>query len=199
MKINPSLKKINTIFYNNLCIIALAFVVLCFWSCIDCLKNVKPISSSYDIKNGQIIGPIKVTKKPVIYQLEADFYGDNSSLDFSAEVLDSNKDTLYEVGKDFWHESGRDSEGYWSESDSKMLARLNFYNIGTYYIRFVVNSQNTGKTLKVTIKKPTSGSYVPYFILGFWLFFISIFAFIGNNFDWIKAILARMNDSMGED
>ena len=95
MKINPNLKKINTIFYNNLCIIALVFVVLCFSSCIDCLQNVKPISSSYNIKNGQIIGPIKVTKKPVVYQLEAIFYGNNSALDFSAEVLDSNKDTLY--------------------------------------------------------------------------------------------------------
>ena len=199
MKINPNLKKINTIFYNNLCIIALVFVVLCFSSCIDCLQNVKPISSSYNIKNGQIIGPIKVTKKPVVYQLEAIFYGNNSALDFSAEVLDSNKDTLYEVGKDFWHESGYEGGEYWVESDTKMVARLNFYNIGTYYIRFVHNRPNTGNSLKVTIKKPTSGSYVPYFIFGFWLFIISIFAFVGNNFEWIKAALTRINDSMEDD
>ena len=199
MKINPNLKKINTIFYNNLCIIVLSFVVLCFSSCIDCLHNVKTISSSYDIRNGQIIGPIKVTKKPVVYQLEARFYGNNSALDFSAEVLDSNKDTLYEVGKDFWHESGYEGGEHWVESDSKMVARLNFYNIGTYYIRFIHNSKKPGKLLKVTIKKPTSGSYVPYFILGFWLFIISIFAFVGNNFEWIKAALTRINDSMEDD
>lgn len=192
MKINPNLKKINTIFYNNICIIVLVFVVLCFMNCFSCVNSSKIISQGYNTKNGQILGPINVGKKPIIYEIEANFQGRNTGIDLSIEVLDENKDTLYEVGKDLWEENGHDSEGYWSEGATRMVARLNFYNAGKYYLKF--SPADVNKNLIIKIKK-SRGSYVPYFIMGFWLLIISLIAFGVNNRDWVKAI----NDSMEED
>ena len=193
MKINPKIKKINAIFYNNILLICVSFAILCFSSCIASLTDVEHIANGRAIQNGQELGPLKIDKNPKIYQLEAYYSGNNSSLDFSAEVLDADKDTLYEVGKDLWHESGYDSEGYWSESDRKMVARLNFYNPGTYYIR--IQNPNNSQNLEVVVKKVKS-SYVPYYILGFWLLFLSIFFGCINNKEALKTALVRMNESM---
>ena len=63
-------------------------------------------------------------------------HGSNKSVYLSGEVQDADRDTLYEFGKEMWHEDGYDSEGYWSESDRDMKASLSFTELGTYYVQF---------------------------------------------------------------
>ena len=177
-------------------IIGLVFAIICFYSCFDCLSNVKLIASYHPVKHGQILGPLNIGKNPKIYQLEAYFYGNDSSVDFSAEILDSEKDTLYEVGRDLWHESGYDSEGYWTESIRRMVARLNFHKPGKYYIR--LENPTNNQDFEVIIKKVKS-SYVPYFMMGFWLLILSIIFGIINNKDTVKVLIQKINESVEED
>lgn len=196
MKINPNLKKLNTIFYNNICIILLSFVILCSLTCMFYTNKSDVISRAYNTSNGQIMGPITVKNKPLIYQVEAYFSGSNTGIDFTLEVLNSNKETLYEVGKDLFHESGYDSEGAWSEASRKVVAHLSFYESGKYYLKF--GPGNKDRLIEVTIKKP-HGSYVPYFIMAFWLLLISLIAFIGNNFEWLKTFYSKLSDLAEDD
>ena len=191
MKINPNLKKINKIFYNNICIIMLIFVILCIVSCLLNLKPIKTIANGYNTINGQIVGPITVSKKPLIVYFKVNFNGKNSYSDFNAEVLDENKETLYEIDKELWHESGYDSDGYWSESDNKIEARLNFYNPGKYYLKLSPGDKNNRISFKL---EQVRSSHIPYFIMGFWLFILSFFVFWGNNIEFIKEINYQFGD-----
>ena len=111
MKINPQQKLRNTFFYNNLCIIVCLFCIICFITSISYQTSSLKKFNFPSLKEGAKIGPIKVQNKSAIYKIIVHFKGNNSSTYISGEVLDKDKDTLYEFGKDLWHESGYDSEG----------------------------------------------------------------------------------------
>ena len=119
MIIRPQQKLKDKLFYNNLTLIVVIFSIICFVTSMLLQSTFYYNKTMNYLNEGQIVGPIKVKNKPVICKIMADFSGNNTSSYLSGEVLDENKDTLYEFGKDLWHESGYDSDGYWSESDRK--------------------------------------------------------------------------------
>ena len=98
--------------------------------------------------------------------------------------MDKDKDTLYEFGKDLWHESGYDSEGYWSESDRKMTAYLTFGEKGVYYIQFRTD-ENSIRDINITIEHQR-GSYIAHFKVG--TLFLLIIMIVGYfiNTEWIN-------------
>ena len=123
-------------------------------------------------------------------------WAQNRSLYFSGEVLDEDKDTLYEFGKELWHEDGYDSEGYWVESDNKMQAYLTFSEEGKYYIQFHTEENAMSSVgLKITVKK---GSGIPYFMVGFWLLIIVYCFFILLNKAWVSEMMYKLNDALEE-
>lgn len=140
MKINPQQKLRDKLFFNNICIIICVFCIVCYCTALSLQKSSKQHYEFSSLPNNAIVGPIKINDKSAVYKVTATFYGNNSAVYLSGEVLDADKDTIYEFGKDLWHESGYDSEGYWSESERQMVAYLTFSEKGTYYLQF--NSDN---------------------------------------------------------
>ena len=195
MLINPQQRKKNLLFYNNICFIVCIFCIVCFFTAIH-FQNSKVAEKTYNLQENSIVGPIKVTDKSQVYKVKAHFSGDNSSSYISGEVLDENKDTLYEFGKDLWHESGYDSEGYWSESDRNMTADLAFSEKGTYYLQFNTE-ENSMKNITITIRLQ-KGSYVAHLQTGVMSMLLLLFVWIFINKIWVKEQLVILNDKLEE-
>ena len=189
MIINPNEKKETNYFYNNIMLIVSIFCVICFATYFN-VSSQSVASKSYSLDEGSIYGPIVVKKgQTKICCIEPKMWAQNRSLYFSGEVLDEDKDTLYEFGKELWHEDGYDSEGYWVESDNKMQAYLTFSEEGKYYIQFHTEENAMSSVgLKITVKK---GSGIPYFMVGFWLFILL-------NKAWVSEMMYKLNDALEE-
>lgn len=160
------------------------------------MENDVTVSKSYNsLAEGSLYGPIKVKKgQSKICTIRANFYGDNTSSYLSGEVLDEDKDTLYEFGKDFWHESGYDSDGYWSESERNMKIDLTFSEEGTYYIQF--NTENNSMYnigIKLEVKK---GSGIPHLMMGTIILIVLLIMFYFNNVAWIEELADKANDTL---
>lgn len=207
MKIDPQQKLKDKLLYNNLCLIVSIFCIVCFITSMFFQNSVARKQEYYTLQEGAIYGPIKITNKKQIYRITATFSGNNSDTDLSGEVLDEDKDTVYEFGKDLWHETGYDSDGYWSEDDRKMVADLTFSEKGTYYIQFSGDGYSNLKTdprkvslipnisLKMELMK---GSYVAHLQVGSILLLIIIFIFWGLNKDWVNSKMSVLNEKLEE-
>ncbi len=196
MIVNPKQKKENLFFYNNLMFICAVFCLICFWTYYS-IESQTIAKRSYSLDEGSMYGPIVVKKgQPKICKIRSSMYGENTNIYFSGEVLDKDKDTLYEFGKDLWHESGYDSEGYWSESDRNMEAKLAFTEPGTYYIQFHTD-ENMMKniSLEIVVKK---GSGIPHLMMGMDLLIILYILFILMNRKWVGENLEKLNDALEE-
>jgi len=196
MKVNPKQKLENLYFYNNLMLIVAIFCAVCFVTYFN-IENQTIAKKTYSLDEGSTYGPIVVKKgQPKICKIKSAMYGDNRSIYFSGEVLDEDKETLYEFGKDLWHESGYDSEGYWSESDRNMAACLTFTEPGKYYIQFHTDENMMNQIgLEIVVKK---GSGIPHLMMGMYLLIITILIFIMLNREWVGENLEKLNDILEE-
>ncbi len=197
MKINPQQKLKDILFYNNICLIVAVFCVICFITALF-LQNSYAGKPVYILeKNDSTFGPIKVTDKSKVYRAEVYFLGSDSSSYVSGEILDENGDTVYEFGKDLWHESGYDAEGYWSESDNVMTADLTFSKKGTYYIQFRTEENNIRQVrISMRLKK---GSYIPHMQAGTIFLLLIIFIFSAYNPKWMKQKMIEFKEEMEDD
>ena len=197
MLIDPKQKLKDKYFYNNLLLILSIFSLICIITSM-CLEVGSINSKRYsNLKEGQAFGPIVVRKnKPVIYEIKSDFRGKNESSYISGEVLNEDNDTVYEFGKDSWHESGYDSEGYWVESDTDMLSKLTFSEPGTYYIKLSTENNKLSR-FKITLSRK-SGSGIPHFMLGTYVLLLLTITFVFLNMKWVKEKLIELNDTLEE-
>lgn len=196
MLIRPQQKLRNKLFYNNLCLIVTIFCIVCLITSIYLQNTVKVGRTDASLREGMIYGPIVIKKDPKIYRVRASFYGNNSNSYISGEVLDEDKDTLYEFGKDLWHEEGYDSEGHWSEAERDMSAFLTFSEPGTYYIQFRTdenNIQNIGISLALV-----KGSYVAHFQYGVLMLLLVTAIFWFFNGFWVKEKFVQINEKLEE-
>lgn len=196
MLIRPQQKLRDKLFYNNLLLIVVIFSIICFITSMNLQASTSLGRTDYDIREGMTYGPIKIDKQPKIYKIKADFGGSNTSTYLSGEVLDKDKDTLYEFGKDLWHESGYDSDGYWSESERKMTAYLTFKEKGTYYIQFNTEEKNM-RNIDITIQL-VKGSYVAHSQFGSLFLLIAMIIFFMLNKQWIFEKLTVINEKIEE-
>ena len=194
MIINSSKKYRDLYFYNNLLLIVVIFSVICFGTYfkIEFQKTTKVYNNK--VRSGQMFGPITIKKdKPLIYTIKSNSaFLKNRSIYFSGEVLDKNKDVLYEFGKEFWHESGYDSEGHWSESDTHMEAKLAFTEPGTYYIRIF---QEGKAYCQMSIEKKYA-SGIPHLMTGTWFLLAACIIFGILNPHYIKEVCERIDESL---
>jgi hypothetical protein len=80
----------------------------------------------YELKDVGRIHDIKITYKPSLTK--------NGLRWCEFELLNEKKEPVGEFGHEFWAESGRDSEGSWSESDKKFTQQIVLKEAGKYYI-----------------------------------------------------------------
>ncbi len=184
MIVDPKQKIKNSIFYNNLLLIMSIFSVIFFITAMFVDVPTLKTETFYDISDTKKFGPIVVKDKPKIYEIKTNMFSDNTSVYVSGEVINEDDDTLFEFGKDLWHESGYDSEGYWSESDNGMNAKITLSEPGTYYIK-LNKEDNSFPDISATFYRK-SGSGIPHFMVGFYLLIITLFTFIFRNKEWIK-------------
>ncbi len=196
MIIRPQQKLKDKLFYNNLTLIVVIFSIICFVTSMLLQSTFYYNKTMNYLNEGQIVGPIKVKNKPVICKVMAHFSGENTSSYLSGEVLDENKDTLYEFGKDLWHESGYDSDGYWSESDRKMTAYMTFKDKGTYYIQFNTDEKNM-YNISVTMQL-VRNSYVAHSKAGTLALMLAMIVFYLLNASWVYEKFSIINDKLAD-
>ena len=196
MIIRPQQKLKDKLFYNNLTLIVVIFAIICLVTSMLLQSTFYYNKTMNYLNEGQIVGPIKVKNKPVICKVMAHFSGENTSSYLSGEVLDENKDTLYEFGKDLWHESGYDSDGYWSESDRKMTAYLTFKDKGTYYIQFNTDENNM-YNISVTFQL-VKNSYVAHSKAGTLALLLAMIVFYLLNASWINEKMSIIDDKLAD-
>ena len=196
MIIRPQQKLKDKLFYNNLTLIVVIFAIICLVTSMLLQSTFYYNKTMNYLNEGQIVGPIKVKNKPVICKVMAHFSGENTSSYLSGEVLDENKDTLYEFGKDLWHESGYDSDGYWSESDRKMTAYMTFKDKGTYYIQFNTDEKNM-YNISVTMQL-VRNSYVAHSKAGTLALMLAMIVFYLLNASWVYEKFSIINDKLAD-
>ena len=195
MIIRPKQKLLNKLFYNNLMLIVVIFSIICFWTSINIQNGTKISRVDQNVREGQIYGPIKIDKKPKIYKVKAHFDGMESSSYISGEVLDEEKDTLYEFGKDLWHETGYD-DGYYDESDRDMVAYLTFSEKGTYYIQFNTE-EKAMSNFSITLEQ-MKGSYVAHLQAGALVLIFVLILFYFLNMKWVNKKCCAINEALEE-
>ena len=193
MKIDINQRLKNNIFYNNICLIVCLFCIICFFTSIN-LEHTVEKEKTYDLQENSMVGPIEITDKSAIYYIKAYFGGFNTSNYISGEVLNEEQDTLYEFGKDLWHEEGYDSEGHWSESDRVMSANLTFSEKGKYYLQFHTEENNMDK-IKITIKR-MQASDIPHLEAGIIFFIIILILWLKVNWDWFLEVFNELNEKL---
>lgn len=113
-----------------------------------------------------IIGPIKARKRNEVFSV-----GINASIPVQTwafvegEVLNQNKEYLFAFGKELWSETGRDSEGRWSEKKIDYKIKVTFPEPGEYFFNFKSAGNTIPNDLKVKIVKKR-GSALPHFWFG---------------------------------
>ena len=183
------------LFINNICIIISIFCLLFFITSFKVNSSVEASKKYFDVAEGAYYGPIVIKDKPKVCTINASAYGlNNNSFYLSGEVLDEDKETLFEFGKEFWHEDGYDSEGYYSEGDYNSGIDLTFDKAGKYYIQFhsdnVIKTEKMPYDVNITIKLK-KGSALPYLYFGMLGVIIAFFVFFSNcsNREWYNEFM----------
>ncbi len=160
--------------WGRVALVFLAFAILFFvtswvmgWSAEEKTKT---------IRASQLYGPIVVTKPRTVYEITLRTQLPRQSWQFiEAELLDAKKEYLFSFSKELYRESGRDSEGSWSETVNSLDMKLTVPAPGQYYLRFKVDGgELRGKTatdlatrtkLTVTVARKL-GSSIPHLWVG---------------------------------
>lgn len=111
------------------------------------------------------VGPIVVEQPGEVFEINVRAnLPDNHWSFIEVELLDGNEEYLYSFGQELWRESGRDSDGNWSESRRDFETKLTFPVTGFYYLNFIVESKSNKdpKSINVTVIK-RKGSDIPHF------------------------------------
>jgi len=115
--------------------------------------------------NTILYGPYKLTQAGRIHDITITYkpsLSKNGSRWCEFELLNMKKEPVAEFGHEFWSESGRDSEGSWSESDRRFTQKVVLKEPGSYYIS-AGGEKPIGSAFKVkekTLKK--QGKVIDY-------------------------------------
>ena len=170
------------------------FCVLCLLTALY-FEDAKISENKVTLKKEYVYGPIEINDKSQVYRIKAHFSGTNSSNYISGEVLNKDKDTLYEFGKDLWQEHGYDDEGEWTESDRNRVVHLTFSEKGTYYIQ--LNNEDDNSNTEISISKQR-GSYIVHLQVGTICFLLVLLFWVFINGTWVKEKLTVPNDKLEE-
>ena len=163
---------------NQIGLIFLFYAGLCFMTSLYFNSSSGEMVQGNLLTTGGEIGPIKVEKDNTVYSVNVNQKLNNSG-DWSfvsGDVLGENKEYLFGFGKEFWRESGYDSDGAWSEKDDNFEMKVTFNKAGIYYLSFntEMSSETAGSEVNVTVE-PRKGSALAHFILGIFSIIIGLF------------------------
>jgi hypothetical protein len=156
----------KTLAYTRAAVLLFAFAIVSgFSALLTGLSAGEPLQRRLDASGG-LVGPITVQEDGTVLQIEVRQDPGNQSWSFvGGEVLDAGKNYLFGFGEEMWHETGYDSDGYWSETKSSYDVKIRLPR-GQYYLNFSGEKQpgsNPG-SVRVTVEEKL-GSSIPFWIL----------------------------------
>ncbi len=116
--------------------------VLFLYSCTKSGKQIADLRVDFSgiPEQGFTHKPIELTATGKVHLLKlTTAIKDNSWAWGGVELLDKSQEVINAFEDDFWRESGRDSDGAWSESDLQQKSYFRLDTPGTYYPRFFVD------------------------------------------------------------
>ena len=117
-------------------------------------------------QEAQLIGPIVTENKGETFEVNIVASLPNQSWSvIEGEVLNEEKEYLYSFAKELWYETGRDSDGYWSDNNNNYKMKMTFPDAGKYYLTFKTESNNMPQQATVTVSKKR-GSSLPHLWFG---------------------------------
>jgi hypothetical protein len=149
--------------------------------------------------DGVTVGPFELKNVGRVHQLVLQgTVSDNAWNWAGVELLDAQQEPINAMEESFWHESGHDDEGPWSESLTQATRSFQLQNAGQYYARIFGEVGTSGGTVTLFVTEEVS--LMHYFFLSsvILLFYgISLYYFRRANPLWIFAtpwaIVALMN------
>ncbi len=99
-----------------------------------------------DKKEGFLSKPIKIDNTSTNYNIDwgINFKSSkNQGMYVVIELLDNDKNVINAVESDFWYESGYDSEGSWTESETSSSKYFKFTEEGDYFARIYAQTDST--------------------------------------------------------
>lgn len=155
--------------------LALVFIVFAALFLITALvMDVSVYSIQQDVRANQRVGPVVTTTPNTILYVSVE----NRSLSESwayveAELVDRRGRWAGGFGGNQYHESGYDSDGYWSESESTVDLTLVVPDPGEYWLRFKVEGGKANSNRASNIASQTQLSVtVDYKLGGAGIFFV---------------------------
>jgi len=183
MAIDDEDKKIK---YNKMVSVLIGFAAVCF---ITSLIMNRDIGTSYKASFssfGGELGPINVKKNYSVYEIsiKQSLHYNGAWSFVGGDVLDENKNYLFGFGKELWKASGYDSDGPWSEEETKYDIKTTFPKKGIYYLRFKAES-NQESTSDIHVKvSPKQGSSLAHFVLAILCLIMGVGLWVYTNLSW---------------
>jgi hypothetical protein len=113
-----------------------------------------------------VYGPMQLSRKGSLYKIVlTTSIPDNSWSWGGVELLDGSQQTINSVSKEFFRESGRDSEGPWSESVTRTSQLFKLSKTGEYYLR-LIGEKGTASRGKLTVSVYEGLTLARYYLLG---------------------------------
>ena len=109
------------------------------------------------------------------FNASVDFLDVNSWMGIKMALNNSEGHTIYEKYLEYWHESGRDSDGSWQEDKSKFKWYVRIDEPGTYQAVVSVEPSSSNEVSQFNLQaEPNRSSLLPFFLAGFFTFFMII-------------------------
>ena len=110
------------------------------------ISTTKVDTKDIDKKEGYLSEPIKIEDTGTNYNIEwsVNFKSSqNQGMYVVVELLDNDKNVINAVESDFWYETGMDSEGSWTESETSSSKYFKFTEEGNYFARIYAQTDST--------------------------------------------------------
>jgi len=161
-------------------------------------------TQSFTVSPGKPAGPITTTSSDTVLNIGLAHATPNQTwASIEASILDSRQKRLFSFGDEVFAESGRDSEGSWSESKTTFDMKVTIPDPGTYFINIGVTAGRVGQKADPAISSQARsrvvvaiqrGSSIPHLVVGILALIIGLILNEMQNRTFTRLIEAWVED-----
>lgn len=188
--INKNLRALGFLFLG----FAILFLITSYiWS----INSETLITKTFSLAEENTV-KLDVPGKNTVYKISAkqSFTISGSSNAVKVQILDKDKNFLFDFGEEFYYETGRDYEGSWTEKNNSFHMSITIPEKGIHYLKLIAENEDSIKTypVQLTVKK-LAGSYIPFFICGMVILAIGIILLVAAYKNlFLDGYAAKSND-----
>jgi hypothetical protein len=148
-----------TLLFGLFCL-AVAFIVTYLTG-----KEVQPGAPARVLPGSIVMGPYKLEHQGRVHKITISTTMNNREMYVDFNFLDEDMEEVAGFDHDFWHESGYDSDGSWTESDLECYRYFVLKEAGTFFLEIVPDTK-TPASFKVRIVQDTFSPAIFYMLGG---------------------------------